>query len=689
MEKSLNINQVTVGMCYYPEQWPKEMWEDDLRRMKSLGVKVVRIAEFAWNQFEPRDGEFQFQLFDEFLELCGQHKMRVIFCTPTATPPIWLTHKYPETLLVTEDGRTAYPGMRRHCTYNSIIYRYYSGRIAEVLAKHYGENPCIIGWQVDNEFNCHFDAFYSESDQIAFRKFLQNKFGTLEKFVEEIGGIFWNQIYTSWDEVFLKRYGASYTSNPHMLLLEKEFFSESCISYCRLQTDILRKYIGKQQFITTNGMFRHLDYHKLTRNTLDFIGYDSYPNFAYDVKENPFDGYKLNDRKWSYNLAKARAVSPNFAILEQQSGASGWNVDMRHPSPKPGQIHLWAMQSVAAGADLISFFRWRTCTFGTEIYCHGFNNYDNHNNWRLKELGKISDSIGKLKNLSGKRYIAEVAVVEDYLNEWDGEDDEWHKDLRKHSQSVWYQELQYAHIPTDIYNVNETYELEEALQNISRYKVLVYPHASIVTEYTAALLKAYVAGGGILVLGCRSGYKERFGKCTEKRLPGLLADLAGSVIVDYTAVGRGDGSIMAEWEEVDMEVPEFNDILEPFGDTAVLAIYKNNYYRGSAALTKNKFGKGKCYYWGGGFGHSCVKKFISELKLEQPYQNLAELPVNVEISVREGDGQAFIFLMNYSSGEEKIKFKEKVYDILSGETVIGEYHMRPYQVIVLDGRKIS
>lgn len=57
----------------------------------------------------------------------------------------------------------------------------------------------------------------------------------------------------------------------------------------------------------------------------------------------------------------------HFGIMEQQSGGNGWNTRMEAPAPKPGQMMLWAMQSIAHGADFVSFFRWRTSVMGSEI----------------------------------------------------------------------------------------------------------------------------------------------------------------------------------------------------------------------------------------------------------------------------------------------------------------------------------
>ena len=175
MEKILQGNKILLGTCYYPEHWDESLWKDDLRRMKENGIIAVRIAEFAWNKFEPKEGAFNFDFFDRFLETAKAADMSVIFCTPTATPPAWLTNQYPEVLNARKDGCLLSHGARRHYNYNSVIYRRFTARIVEKMAEHYAKHPAIIGWQIDNEINCETDEFYSESDSIAFREFLKDR----------------------------------------------------------------------------------------------------------------------------------------------------------------------------------------------------------------------------------------------------------------------------------------------------------------------------------------------------------------------------------------------------------------------------------------------------------------------------------------------------------------------------------
>ena len=368
MGNLLDGTKIELGVCYYPEHWDKSLWRDDLRRMRENGIGVIRVAEFSWNLFEPEEGRFDDSFWDAFLDLAAECGMRVIFCTPTATPPAWMTEKYPEVLNCDIYGHPVRHGMRKHHNMTSPTYLGFVRRVTEHIAQHYSAHPAVIGWQIDNEVNCETASYHAESDHAAFRAYLREKYGTLENLNRAMGTVFWNQTYTSWDEIHLSRYTLANSSNPHMMLEERRFISAAAIRYIGLQAEILKKYRRPEQFITTNGIFGVLDNHRLTREHLDFMTYDSYPNFAFGLDTSKLAPESLRDRETSYNLIRTRSISPRFGIMEQQSGPGGWNTRMIQPAPKPGQLRLWTFQSVAHGADFVSYFRWRTCAFGTEMY---------------------------------------------------------------------------------------------------------------------------------------------------------------------------------------------------------------------------------------------------------------------------------------------------------------------------------
>lgn len=677
MRKQQNFqwNKIQLGTCYYPEQWDRSFWKEDLIRMLEAGIQTVRIGEFAWSILEPHEGEFSFELFDAFLDIAEETEMKVIFGTPSATPPAWLTEKYPEVLNARIDGVLFRHGMRRHYNYNSPKYQELAARIADKIAEHYAKRPCIIGWQIDNELNCETDEFYSESDSIAFRRFLSEKYLTLDRLNEAWGTVVWSQTYSSWDEIFVPRPTVRCSENPHLKLDYSRFISDSAIRWCRMQYNILKQHIKSGDFITTNGLFSRLDNHTMQDTALDVYTYDSYPNFAWCLREDPLRSRGLNDRKWSAHLTEVRSICPHFGIMEQQSGANGWTTCMEAPAPKPGQLTLWAMQSIAHGADYVSFFRWRTATKGTEIYWHGILDYDNRDNRKLREVRALGDLLPRLCEVTNADFAADAAIVMDYDNIWDAELDQWHRRLAHESEKEIFIAAQNSHTPIDyLFLLDETEPAE-----LAKYKLLFYPHPLIMTERRAALLKSYVEQGGILILGARTGMKDITGQCVMQPMPGLLADLTGSRTDDFTFIGPGDEMQTMEWCGEVLSTGIFSDILDITSETAkVLAVYGKDYYQGRPVLIESACGKGTTIHFGGTFTRENTLAMLKYTHCAEPHSNTIRLPECCELAVREKNGVIYYFVLNYSPEQQSVLLHKKLTDLYSGETVCGEVSIPPY-----------
>lgn len=680
MRKIINGNALTLGTCYYPEHWSETMWMEDLKRMLDTGIEVVRIAEFAWNKIEPAEGIFTYDFFDRFLDLAEEVGMKVIFCTPTATPPAWLTEKYPEVLNADQDGILYRHGARRHYNYNSPVYQDLSARIVEKSASHFAARKCIIGWQIDNEINCECNVFYSESDTKAFRLFLQKKYGSLEALNEAWGTVFWNQTYTSWDEVYVPRKTFSDSTNPHQVLDYTRFISDSAKGFVKMQSDIVRKYIKEDDFITTNGLFGNLDNHRMTEESLDFLTYDSYPNFAYAL-----EGYKegqgeMRDRKWSRNLSEVRSASSVFGIMEQQSGANGWNTKMESPTPRPGQITLWTMQSIAHGADYVSYFRWRTCTMGTEIYWHGILDYSGRENRRIREIRSIYEKLQHMQAVSGSLYEARVGILKDYDNIWDAQLDVWHARVERASQEALFEALQKSHTPFDYVYLSD----ESRAEALQKYQVLFYPHAALMNEHRVAVLRAYVEAGGTLVIGCRSGYKDMTGKCVTRKLPGLLTELTGTDIPEYTFIAPDAGTVTIDWDGAQLEAAVFVDQLEPLYGGVLEASYTADYYAGAGALVSNTQGKGRAYYYGTAFTMQSANAFLKKLGVISPYAGLVSAPETCEIAVRKKGKTKFLFILNYDKNDAEVMLHQNGKDLYTGQTMSGNIVLRGYETRVFE-----
>ncbi len=647
-KQQFSWDHMTMGVCYYPEHWDENLWADDLARMKESGISVIRVAEFAWSKIEPAENEFDFSFFDRFLNLCLEQKMNVIFSTPTATPPAWLTEAHEEVLNARMDGVLYRHGCRKHYNYNSPVYQDYCRKI-------------------DNALNCELRDFYSEADDTAFRSFLQEKYETLNALNQAWGTVFWNQTYTDWKEVHLPRLTPAQGVNPHMKLDYCRFLAESTFRFCKMQADILRRYIKPGDFITTNGMFSHIDNHRMTKECLDIYMYDSYPNFAFGLGTQP-DKDPLCDRWNSKNQNEVRSICPHYGIMEQQSGAGGWTARMEGPAPRPGQLTLWAMQSVAHGADFISFFRWRTCTFGTELYWHGILDYDNRDNRKLREVKDFYTKFQTLSPLCNADYVSSFGLLKDYDNIWDMEADIWHERIASYSDNEIFAGAELSNLPYDVLYLQK----DSTLSDLTRYPVLLYPHPLIMSRERAALLRAYVEQGGTLILGCRSGLKNTYGICEMLPQPGLLQELTGTDVRDFTYTSPAEEDIYADWNGSRLSMPVFNDVLTPLPGTDVLARYANGYYAGEAALTEHRMGKGRTLHLGSAFSRESLPGLLHYAGVVSPFAELIEADGrDVELTLRRKDGRSFLFALNFRPAEITFVLKKKMRFLYEDREVSG------------------
>lgn len=676
-----------LGVCYYPEAWPQEYWEKDLRTMLDSGITCIRIAEFTWTIFEPEEGVYSFDLFDRFLDLCKTMEMRVIFCTPTAIPPIWMSEKYPEILNADIDGHKYYHGFRRHCNYSSSKYYELSRKIVEQLAKHYGNRREIIGWQIDNEFNCENNMYHSEADHAAFRDFVKQKYKSLDALNAAWGTVFWNQSYTDWSQIYLPRRTVVGTTNPHLMLEEKIFISHQIRQYCKMQADILRACVHPDCFITHNGIFDHLDSHKLTEESLDFMAYDSYPNFAFIgssgietsvLGEDATTGNSgLFDRKWSRNLSAMRSISPHFIITEQQCGPGGSYERISQATPKHGQLRLWTFQSIAHGADLVSYFRWRTTPVGSEMYWHGFFNYNMTPTPRLEELKEISHDIKQASSIAGSGYVAKVAIVRNYLSDWDGEKDNWHGPIGRYSETNWVSSLQYNHSPYDYLYLYDDTEMD----TLRQYDILIVNRMPIVTEKMAGKLKQFVLEGGKLIIGPRNGYKDQHGRCYMKDMPGYLSDIAGITVKDFSLVSDFDDTQHITADHYEFDAPVYYETLHPVFDTVTIAgTYLIGDFAGMPAITCNKIGRGEAWYVGTCFTRKTADYFVSHMRFGEIASSVFSLPQDIEIAVREKENLYYFILLNYKPYPLNYEIKVPLPELLSGNLFNGNSTIEKYGV---------
>jgi beta-galactosidase len=266
-----------LGVCYYPEHWPEDWWDDDARRMVAMGLSRVRIGEFAWSRIEPEPGRYDWGWLDRAVETLHRHGLGIVMGTPTATPPKWLVDTMPDMLAIDAQGRPRTFGSRRHYCFSHRGYAQAAAGIVEAMATRYGSHPAVVAWQTDNEYGCHDTVLsYSMSARTAFRDWLGNRYQSIDALNSAWGNVFWSMEYRSFAEIDLPNLCVT-EPNPAHVLDFRHFSSDQVVRFNRLQCDILRaRSPGRDIVHNFMGFFTEFDHHAVGRD-LDVASWDSYP----------------------------------------------------------------------------------------------------------------------------------------------------------------------------------------------------------------------------------------------------------------------------------------------------------------------------------------------------------------------------------------------------------------------------
>ena len=670
-QRPTNLQKFLFGCPYYPEHWTAADREHDAQWMAAAGVNVVRMAEFAWDRIEPRRGYFDFSLFDETIERLGRQGISTIMCTPTATPPRWLTSGHGDWFRVDENSKRMDHGSRQHCCTTNEAFRAQSRRITQEMATHYAGNPHVIGWQTDNEFFCHMTACYCPACQRGFRDWLRDKYKTVDALNLAWGNAFWALTYDDFAQIPLPygNFNRPCFPNPSQELDYYRFLSDAVSEFQRQQVQILRK-AKPAWFVTHNGMFARIDYWKFTQD-LDFLGFDIYPTF---VVHKPADSVLP-----SISLDKARASSGGFIVPEQQAGSGGQKTYLL-ATPAPGQMRLWAYQSIAHGADGVLHFRWRSCRFGAEEYWGGVIDHDNIRRRRYDEFAQEGT---ELKRIGEKILHSTVHVQAGVLFETDQDDAyaTYPNALPSPGDQATraYRELWRRQLPGGMIAAQDSFE---------GLRLLVCPSLPLMDEQLAGKLAAFVREGGVLIATARTACKDRNNQVLAITQPGPLAEVFGATVQESGKIDAG-AYAMAMTEGEPLASGPYYEILATQAASA-LATWQvppavgPTSAAGQPAVSANRYGKGLAIYVGTYMTDANERQIMDWALAHANLEPLGQAAEAVEMVRRRKNGVSLMFVLNHRPDKQVVKLTRGGTDLLTGRAVDGEVEMEPYGVAVIE-----
>ena len=634
-----------LGVCYYPEQWDRSLWQHDAKDMVELGISWVRINEFAWSQLEPSPGELKFDWLDEIIEILASQKLKVVLGTPTASPPRWMINKYPDMLICDRRGSPRTHGSRRHYCFSHRGYSEECERIVELLAKRYGRNPNIFAWQTDNEYGCHDTTIsYSNAAKIEFQKWLRRAYsfnstdndGDIEALNTAWGNVFWSMNYGSFSDIDLPNKTVT-EPNPAHIMAFRRFSSDQVVKFNRRQVDIIKKFSNAP--VTHNFMGRITDFdHFQVGKDLDFASWDSYPlGFLEDRIEADEDFKKEFCRQGdpdfqAFHHDLYRSVGKGrFWVMEQQPGPVNWAP--YNPNPLEGMVNLWSWEAFAHGAEVVSYFRWRQFPYGQEQMHTGLHLPDGTKSRAYHEIKKLSED---LKNHSlAKSSPSQIALIFDY-----DADAAW--EIQPHGSHLKYFVLLFETYKA-LRKLGQSIDiLSSSHVDFSNYKIIFVPGLIYMNDKLKQVLANF---NGQVFLGPRTSTRDK-NLNTPIPLPPNLPDFHSKIVL--TESFRSDDPIELEKGGY---FCNYREKLEGNAEVAELTV------KGDPAILRD----GNFTYISGWLDSTALRRIVlSALKTaEIDFYNLPR-----GVRVRTNSEERFWF--NYSSKEQKTPVKK----LRSGEVFI-------------------
>ncbi|MFT3753277.1 MAG: beta-galactosidase [Paludibacter sp.] len=662
---------VETGVYYYPEAWNPDQWDRDFKKMAEMGFEFTHMAEFAWAQLEPTEGNYDFKWIDKAVELAAKYNLKVIMCTPVATPPVWLTKKYPEVLVQLPNGQLAQHGTREHYSWSSPKYQELSKKVVEAMAKHYANDKRIWGWQIDNEPSHYGTLDYNPAAQASFRAWLKKKYQTIDALNKAWGTPFWSGVYSDFEQIELPNEGRliSGVASPTSLIDMKRFNADECAMFISLQCKILKDNVAKSQFVTTNFMNGHTDVDPWRNPDLDFISYTVYPVAGYTEGVGD-QGFRMGD-PWRISFANDffRSLKGVTGVMELQPGQVNWG--SYNPQPYPGAVRMWLWNAFAGGLDFICSYRFRQPLYGGEQFHYGMVGTDGVT--PLNGGQQYSQFISEIRDLR-KQYVPNAAMPKEYAarkaamvynmdNVWETtiqpQTFQWNE--RNHI-AKYYNSLKLLTAPVEI--VSET-------KDLSAYPVVVVAAYQMVDKELVEKWYKYAENGGQLVVSVRTGLKDHNGHFFESPWADIISKLIGGKIVMNDMLG-GNKTAKVSFGGKDYSWNNWGDMLEPAAGTQVWATFADQFYAGKPTVIHRKLGKGSVTYIGTDTDDGKLEKDVLKKVYETAGIAVNELPEGVMVNWRDG----FFIANNYSSSNVTLDIPA------TAKILVGTKEMVPAGVLV-------
>ncbi|MFH8567327.1 beta-galactosidase [Streptomyces sp. NPDC017993] len=665
---------IRFGGDYNPEQWPQEVWAEDLKLMKAAHVTMVTAGIFSWAKVEPRAGTYDFGWFDRVMDGLAGAGIEVCLATMTASPPPWLSRAHPEILPEGPDGQRFWPGGRQHYCPSSLVYREHAVRLVEHLADRYAGHPALALWHVGNEYGCHTRQCFCDVSAADFRRWLRARYETVDALNDAWSTAFWSQAYGDFAEVLPPRAAPTFPNPAQQLDYLR--FGDDALRACYLaeKTVLDRRTPGVP--VTTNLMPQH--------KPVDAFAWSAHMDvMALDFYQDPHEPDDHVRAGYAFDLMRSARSGQPWLLLEQAPGAVNWR-PRNGPKP-PGAMRLWSWQAVAQGADAVLYFQWRQSLGGAEKFHSAMLPHGGIRTRVFREVSALGAEFAALPDIAGTRSRADVALLADWHSWWALELDS------KPSTALDHSRIALAHY-RPLFEAGVACDVLPPDRELSGYRLVVVPNLYLLTARDATRLAAYVRGGGRLVVSFFSGIVDEHDRVHPGGYPAPLRELLGLRVEEFwpleegrsVAVDGGDCAGRGDlWSEaIDLEGAE------------ALAHFTEGDLAGRPAVTRHAYGRGTVWYLGTRLEPGPLRALLDDVRAHAGVTAvLPGLPDGVQATVREADGgphgpsRRYTFLLNHRAEAVDVALPRPLTDALAAATGAGS--AAPTDRITLPARGVA
>lgn len=661
------FDRILFGGDYNPNQWPKEIWEEDIRIFKKASINSATVNVFSWAKIQPSENCYDFEELDQIIEKLSTEGFDIVLATSTAALPAWMFKKYPEVARTDYDGRHHKFGQRHNACPNSLVYQTYAERLATKLAERYGENPQVTCWHINNEYG---GECYCDNCEKAFRVWLKDKYHTIEALNKAWNMEFWGHTVYEWNEIVLPNalsegIGYDKTAFAGISIDYRRFNSDSLLKNYMMERDAIRK-IDSTTPITTNlmGTFKGLDYFKWAKE-MDLVSWDNYPSY-----NTPWSLVAM-----THDLMRGLKQQP-FMLMEQTPSQQNWQP--YNSLKKPGQMRAQSYQTIAHGADTIQYFQLRRSIGACEKFHGAVIEHVGHEDTRVfRETAALGAELAQLSDIIGTQTQAQVAVIFDWDNYWALEytsgptvDLKYVEQIHRYYRYFYDQNIAVDLVPVDA--------------DLSKYKLVAAPVLYMIKEGMQERLTDFVMQGGALLTTYMSGIVDQSDNVHLGGYPGPLRELAGIWVeeIDALAPEQSNGVSLVN-EELTGTSNLVSDLIH-LENAEALAHYTSNFYAGMPAVTKNTFGDGTVYYFGGQLEDQLQDQLFKTIVEESDITPVIEKATKLEIACRENAEAKFFVIINFHEEAQPLPemFVGKT-DLLTGEVLSSEMMLTQYTTYIV------